>query len=161
MSKKLLILIGLGVVILSVGAVLAIDQSNQTDNNSNNNLSAGTTEPQSNTAPTPGSSENAKGRYISYSEESRSDSKYNRTILFFHAPWCPQCRAFEKNITASEIPEGTQILKTDYDSSTELKKKYGVTLQTTFVSVEPDGSQVKKWVGYTSNHTLEALLSQF
>jgi hypothetical protein len=45
------------------------------------------------------------------------------------------------------IPAGITILKTDYDSETELKKKYGVTTQHTLVQVDKDGNLIKKWSG--------------
>jgi len=80
-------------------------------------------------------------------------------VLFFHASWCPSCRALngdiEKNVGA--IPAGVTILKTDYDKETELKKKYGVTTQHTLVQVDKDGNLIKKWSGGSK---LENLLSQ-
>jgi len=36
----------------------------------------------------------------------------------------------------SEIPENVNLLKVDYDNSTDLKEKYGVTMQHTFVLVD-------------------------
>ena len=80
-------------------------------------------------------------------------------VLFFHASWCPSCRALnediEKNINL--IPAGTTILKTDYDKETELKKKYGVTTQHTLVQVDEDGNLIEKWSGSSK---LEDLLSK-
>ncbi len=48
-------------------------------------------------------------------------------------------------------------VKTDYDTERELKKKYGVTYQHTFVQVDAQGNQIKKWGG---SNTLSAVLSQ-
>jgi len=80
-------------------------------------------------------------------------------VLFFHASWCPSCKALnsdiEKNVGA--IPAGVTILKTDYDKETELKKKYGVTTQHTLVQVDKDGNLIKKWSGGSK---LENLLSE-
>ncbi len=41
------------------------------------------------------------------------------------------CQALDKNINANlvTIPANTVIVKTDYDSSNDLKKKYGVHLR--------------------------------
>ena len=39
------------------------------------------------------------------------------------------------------------LFKTDYDSEKELKKQYGITYQHTFVYVDKDGKQIKKWSG--------------
>ena len=70
-------------------------------------------------------------------------------VLYFHAPWCPTCQALDKNINANlgSIPEKTIIVKTDYDSSNDLKKKYGVTYQHTMVQVDSSGNKIKKWSG--------------
>lgn len=102
----------------------------------------------------------AAGRYTNYSEDilQKKCSGYSKTILFFYAPWCPECRGFDKAITASEVPAGTQILKVDYDSSTELKKKYGVTIQTTFVSIGSRGEKIKLWTGYGAEKSLDLVL---
>lgn len=98
------------------------------------------------------------GRYESYEPGRVSAKGYSQTILFFHASWCPECRAFEAAINSSTIPAGTQILKVDYDNSTELKQKYGVTLQSTFVSVDSNGELVSKWVGYGKDKSVDAIL---
>lgn len=76
--------------------------------------------------------------------------KTDDTVLFFHAGWCPSCQAADKAITSGNVPEGLSILKTDFDSSTDLRKKYGVTGQHTFVQVDADGELIKKWVGGNS-----------
>jgi len=70
-------------------------------------------------------------------------------IIFFHATWCPSCRVLSNDIekNANTIPAGTTILKADYDTETELKKKYGVTTQHTLVQVDIDGNLIKKWSG--------------
>ena len=73
----------------------------------------------------------------------------NKVVLFFHAPWCPYCKAANTAFVnqESEIPSGVTVLKTDYDSNTELKKKYGVTYQHTFVQIDAQGNMVTKWNG--------------
>jgi hypothetical protein len=48
-------------------------------------------------------------------------------------------------------------LKVDYESSTELKKKYGVTYQHTLVQVDAQGNMITKWSG---GNTLESLLEK-
>lgn len=99
------------------------------------------------------------GRYVPYEASHVEDDNYSRTILFFHAVWCPECRAFDKAIRESDIPSGTQVLQVNYDRSDELKQKYGVTLQSTFVRVDSDGNQVGKWVGYEQTKSLDAILT--
>jgi len=100
-----------------------------------------------------------EGRYTDYSETARSDPAFTTTILFFHANWCPECRAYEQAILTSEIPQGVQILKVDYDNSQELKERYGVTIQTTFVRVNTEGEPLAKWVGYNQTKSVDAILN--
>lgn len=72
-----------------------------------------------------------------------------KVVLFFHAPWCPYCRAAEQAFTTNmkNIPGNAVVLKVDYDSSTELKKMYAVTTQHTFVQIDANGKQITKWIG--------------
>lgn len=81
-------------------------------------------------------------------------------ILFFHAPWCPSCRALESDIEAnlSEIPDGVHLLKTDYDSETDLKKKYGVVRQHTLVQVDSNGDKIVTFTGLSN--TLAQVITQ-
>jgi len=99
------------------------------------------------------------GSYEAYSPQKIAMAETRDVVLFFHASWCPSCRALngdiEKNVGA--IPAGVTILKTDYDKETELKKKYGVTTQHTLVQVDKDGNLIKKWSGGSK---LENLISQ-
>lgn len=41
------------------------------------------------------------------------------------------------------------IFKVDYDSATELKKKYSVLSQSTWVQVDTQGNMYKRWLGKT------------
>ncbi len=100
----------------------------------------------------------ANGRYVDYSQQEISNKNYATTILFFHAPWCVECRGFEKSIESSSLPEGVQILKVDYDSSTELRKQYGVTIQSTFVRVNTEGEKQAIWVGYGGDKSVDAIV---
>ena len=53
----------------------------------------------------------------------------------------------EFNANLDRIPEDVIVLKTDYDSQKELKKKYGITYQHTFVLVDDEGNEIKTWNG--------------
>lgn len=89
------------------------------------------------------------GAYLAYTGANYENNQNRKRILFFHASWCPTCRAanaeFEANL--DKLPAGVVLLKTDYDSQTELKKKYGITYQHTFVLVDAQGNALKKWNG--------------
>lgn len=67
-------------------------------------------------------------------------------ILFFYAPWCPLCRASEEvlNEALPSLGGGVIWMKVDYDTEAELKKKYGVTYQDTFVLIDATGEVVSK-----------------
>ena len=98
------------------------------------------------------------GTYENYAPEKLALAENGDVVLFFHASWCPYCRAAEADINKnlSIIPDGVHILKTDYDSNTALKQKYGVTYQHTFVQVDAQGNLIKKWSG---SETLSAILA--
>lgn len=99
------------------------------------------------------------GSYEAYSADKIARAADGTVVLFFHASWCPSCRALNSNIESnrSEIPAGVSILKADYDEETELRKKYGVTTQHTLVQVDKDGNLIKKWSG---GSTLDSIISQ-
>lgn len=93
------------------------------------------------------------GAYVAYSAElAKTAAVKGTSVIFFHAPWCPTCKAAEADINAniSKLDPKLTILKTDYDTSTELKKQYGVTSQSTFVKVDKDGKLLKKGSGFTT-----------
>lgn len=99
------------------------------------------------------------GSYVTYSETNLANAIEGRRILFFHASWCPQCRQLDKEITASTLPDGVTILKVDYDTSHELRVKYGVTLQTTIVEIDKEGNKITSFVAY-SEPTYASLAKQ-
>lgn len=98
------------------------------------------------------------GSYEAYSADKLARAESGDVVVFFHASWCPSCRALNTALEGSvkSIPEGVSILKADYDKETELKKKYGVTSQHTLVQVDAQGNMIKKWSGGSS---LDAVLS--
>ena len=100
------------------------------------------------------------GSYETYAPEKVAlASATHDVVLFFRASWCPTCRALDADIKAnlSKIPESLAILDVNYNNSTALKQKYGVTYQHTFVQVDKDGNLIKKWSG---SPTLSALVSE-
>lgn len=102
----------------------------------------------------------AAGTYTDYSPNKVSAAADGPTVIFFHAAWCPTCRALENDIEAnlSNIPPGVTILKADFDSETELKKKYGVVRQHTLVQIDANGNLIKTLTG--PSNRLEQVVDQ-
>lgn len=101
----------------------------------------------------------AKGSYEAYAPEKLAKAENGDVVLFFRASWCPTCSALDADIKANSasIPNGLTILDVDYDKSSDLKKKYGVTTQHTLVQVDASGNLIAKWQG---GSTLSALMSK-
>lgn len=89
------------------------------------------------------------GAYITLAEYDKDPAARagTKVVLFFHAPWCPSCRATEAAIGTSGVPDGLTLVKVDYDSETALRQQYGVTYQHTFVQVDAQGRELAKWTG--------------
>ena len=89
------------------------------------------------------------GQYLEYSAGTYEAAAPFARVLFFHATWCPTCkaadRAFQDKI--AELPADVVVLKTDYDSEIALKKTYSITYQHTFVLVDKDGKALATWSG--------------
>jgi len=70
-----------------------------------------------------------------------------KTVVFFFASWCPNCRATVSELNArwSEVNPDLTLVIADYDKETALKSRYGVTYQDTFVLLDGKGDAVKSW----------------
>jgi thiol-disulfide isomerase/thioredoxin len=150
MNKKLIGVVAAVIVLLAVGVgYLLINQTpmapKATDQQQSTQVTA-TQQPSAQAAP---------GQYKDYTDSSISSTTGTK-VLFFHAPWCPQCRQLDSEIKAGALPDSLTIFKVDYDTNQTLRQKYGVTLQTTFVRVDDQGNLVKKYVAY-DEPTLAAL----
>ena len=91
----------------------------------------------------------SSSRYLDYSQALYVNTRDKKRVLFFHAKWCPTCKAADAEFLSNldKIPQDVVVFKTDYDSETALKKKYGITYQHTFVYVDQNGNEIKKWNG--------------
>ena len=100
----------------------------------------------------------AKGAYIGYADYQSKMSMYqgSKVVLFFHASWCPDCRATDAALNSSGVPDGLTVVKVDYDTATELKQKYGITQQHTFVQIDGAAMSVKKWTGTKDGAAIKA-----
>ncbi|GGI48661.1 thiol-disulfide isomerase/thioredoxin [Agromyces flavus] len=89
----------------------------------------------------------APGAYVEYTDGA-IEATAGQKVLFFHASWCPQCRTLDEELRALGAPDGLTVFKVDYDSRTDLRQKYGVTLQTTVVFVDDRGELISSSVLY-------------
>lgn len=97
------------------------------------------------------------GTYQEYSQANLESITGRHRVLFFHAPWCPQCRAIENDIESNGVPDGIVIFKVDYDSSQDLRQKYGVTQQTTVVRIDANGDKIASFLPYSDPTLTNAL----
>jgi thiol-disulfide isomerase/thioredoxin len=103
--------------------------------------------------------EDGAGRYQNYEEAALRFAQDGDVVIFFHASWCPTCKAQEEAILrdAQDIPSDLTILKADFDTEIALREKYEVTLQHTLIQVDADGGELARWNGGT---TLNSIVSQ-
>lgn len=130
-------------VILTVGFYLTKPNVN-VNNQTGGSLSSPPKQPGQIASPQPDQSS-----YIAYTPETYSANQSKKRVLFFYASWCPTCQAADKDINSKidQIPTDVVILKTNYDTESELKKKYNITYQHTFVYVDENGNEIDKWNG--------------
>jgi thioredoxin 1 len=154
MNKKLLFATGI-VIVIGIGAFA---YSASRDKNSPTSTTLPT---QQNTSEAPtdslkgefmseGAAELEHGAYQDYSPAvvSSEQAAGRKIVLFFYATWCPECRAADAEFKSHPelVPAGVTLLKVDYDNNLELKKKYGVTYQHTFVQIDNNNNMITKWV---------------
>lgn len=99
--------------------------------------------------------ESANSRYLSYSKTVFDTSSDKHRVLYFYATWCPTCKIANEDFTANpnKIPEDMVVIRTNYNDpetdqeEKELAKKYGISYQHTFVQIDAQGKELKKWNG--------------
>ena len=106
-------------------------------------------------------SESASQSYITYDQYQASKDKYadSKVVLFFNAKWCPACRAINEALTSDpgKIPAKTTVVSVDYDQHTDLRQRYGVTTQHTFVQIDTNGEKTRQWVSTSVDALLKEL----
>ncbi len=100
----------------------------------------------------------ADARFTVYADSASVIGK-EPVALFFHADWCGTCTALEKDINNNidELPKDAKILKVNFDTEIELKKEYGVLLQSMFVVLDKDGNVIEKLAAPTFDKLKEAI----
>jgi thiol-disulfide isomerase/thioredoxin len=118
---------------------------------------AETSKPESEITQSPPPSEvvtRVAGDYISYESFVTSGDKYSdsKVVLFFNAPWCSTCKVARDNFESSlaDIPDNLTVVVVYFANAFELRKKYGVTVQHTFVEIDRAGEALGKWSGSTT-----------
>jgi thiol-disulfide isomerase/thioredoxin len=91
----------------------------------------------------------AKAQVIPFENEAQLNAlaAKGKTVVFFFASWCPNCRATvtELNARWKEVNPELTLVIADYDKEAALKGKFGVTYQDTFVLLDKDGKSAKSW----------------
>ena len=155
--KKLIfinVVLILAILVLVVAIMLKSNSNDGANSNSvSNNSISQVDEPNSEVEPMESSAGATAGNYITYENYEANKDKYSdgKTVYYFSAKWCPTCKVLDGNLEKDEgnIPEGLTIVKIDYDNSSDLKKKYGVTYQHTLVEVDANGNELQQWSGGT------------
>jgi len=149
-QQSIYIVLGLGVVAILGGAFL-LNQPSPTAPEAAGEVAQNQQEHSGDTAMeaknTSGVSYADKVKAYSPATLASSTENDGRAVVFFHAGWCPTCKESDAKFQANpeEIPEDVTILKADYDTEIDLKKKYNVVAQDTFVQVDANGDEVTKW----------------
>lgn len=89
-------------------------------------------------------------RYIDYSSDNLAKATANNgnAVIWFAAlAWCPSCQAADRDFKAhfDKVPKDVTIMKINYDTAKELKQKYAITIQDTFIQIDSKGSEIIRW----------------
>jgi thiol-disulfide isomerase/thioredoxin len=91
--------------------------------------------------------------YITYETYLAAPKNYadSEVVLFFNAYWCSTCKVARDSFEASinDIPENLTIVLANFDEDTDLRKKYDVIVQHTFIHVDSEGKDLQRWYGST------------
>jgi len=105
----------------------------------------------------------ANGKVVGYTtlDNARMKAETGAAVLFFNAAWCPTCRAALADLTSRQGELGDiTVFLVDYDSEKDLKRRYAVSAQHTFVQIDTNGDAVLLWNGGATDmllHKIEGL----
>jgi thiol-disulfide isomerase/thioredoxin len=81
-------------------------------------------------------------------DEAKALTAKHPTVLFFAADWSPYCQADLRDINSNGDRLGeVAIVVADYDKTAELKARYGISHEDTFVQIDANGKQKAVWIG--------------
>jgi thioredoxin 1 len=157
MNMKLVSAIATGTLLLGGGIYVASSSDEPTDATSTSatqapkraNERSSNAPNQADTTADSGTSQERAGAFVMASENDIASIRNDKRVLFFHASWCSTCKALASDIesNASDIPAGVTIAQVDYDDATDLRQKYGVTVQHTLVQIDDAGNEIATWSG--------------
>ncbi|MFM2121457.1 MAG: hypothetical protein RL722_2925 [Pseudomonadota bacterium] len=89
----------------------------------------------------------------------RAEKAGQPVALHFHADWCPTCRAQDKTLQSMKDEKGLDltILTVNYDTEKDLKKRFGIRMQSTLVVLKGD-KEVSRLAGDSSADGLRGAL---
>jgi len=144
--NKVIVGIVAAVLVAGVGVFVLDSNENETDvstNTTQTSSSEPAAESSEDSPPTEIQTVSA-ANYVEYSDTALADAEGTDRVLFFHAEWCSTCKFYEADIKESGVPEGITIIQASYEDD-ELKAKYGVNVQSTFVLLDKNGEVQKTW----------------
>lgn len=147
MPKKLVIISVFLVLVVGAAAFAATRGEKPTQTSVTSSQKSNQAQPETPQAQPQPAAQAEAGKYLDYTDE-QFTAIAGKKVLFFHAPWCGQCRSIEAGITEGSVPSGVSIFKVDYDSRQDIRQKYGVTMRTSFVVLDEQGSVTKKYIAY-------------
>ena len=141
--------------ISSESAEIAVQPSEEPTTQSETEVEISSTspskKPKKESEPVAASKSDRPGSYLTLEEYENSADKFSNSdvVLFFNANWCSTCKIARDNIESNldSIPSDLAIVVVDFDKENELRKKYGVTIQHTFVQIDEVGNELAKWSG--------------
>jgi thiol-disulfide isomerase/thioredoxin len=98
-----------------------------------------------------------EGQYQAYREGVIGNGM--ESVLFFHASWCPYCKTHDGNLNAWYPGANlVNVYKIDYDTASDLKSRFGVVQQDTFIRIDGQGNVIET-VSFPTEAQLKAIVT--